>query len=116
MPKIIGLWQTHDGLSRVSLHGTPHENCVMHTKMCRQMPSPTHILKETGRLLFHHTAKFWYLHGSWFLIFLGMHLSGTGILPLVWSPSSVESGMIDPVGSGLTSLHCFDSEQGVSSS
>ena len=28
--------------------------------------------------------------------------------PKVWSPSSTESGLLNPVVSGLTGLHCFD--------
>ena len=88
--------------------GLPIEIVYRHIMMCRQMHRPTHILKAPGRKSFYHTVKFWYLHGGWFLVFFRLHLSRTGPLSLTWSPSSVESGLVDPVSSGSTSLHCFD--------
>ena len=110
MPKMLCVWQTCDGSSRVSSHCTPHKTAYRHMMMCRQMHWPTQILKAPGRILFHHTAKFQYLHGGWFLIFLGLCLSGTCVSLLAWSPSSVESGLVNLVRSGLTGLCCFDSE------
>ena len=66
-----------------------------------------------------HSAKFWYLHRSWFLIVLELHLSETGMVFIASSPSFVRSGLVDlvnPVNSGLTSLHYFGTELGMPSS
>ena len=94
----------------------PMKMLYMHDMMCRQMHRPTHISKTLGRMLFCHKAKLWYLHGSWFLIFLELHLSEVGTSSSAWSSSSVESGLVNPFGPGLASLQCFDGEPGMPSS
>ena len=94
----------------------PTKTVYRHDTMCRQMQRPTHISKVQGRMSFCHTAKFQYPSGSWFLIFLELCLSGEGTSSsLAWSPSSLESGLVDPVGPGLTSLYCFEGEVGMPS-
>ena len=87
-----------------------------HDKMCKQMHRSTHKSKVPGRVSFCHGAKFQYLNRSWFLIFLELCLREAGSSLLAWSPSSTESGLVNPVNSGSTSLHCSDGEWGVSSS
>ena len=84
--------------------------------MCRQMHKPSHISMAQGRISFCNAAKFWYLNGSWFLIFLELCLSGAGMSSSAWNPSSMESGLVYPFFPGPTSLHCFDSELGMPSS
>ena len=97
MPEIICVWQTFD----VRLTKTVYK----HERMCRQMHRATQRCKALGRVSFCHAAKFWYLHESWFLVFLVLWLSGAGASLLAWCPSSTESGLVDLVGSGSTSLH-----------
>ena len=107
VPKIVCVWQTCDGSSRLTSHCSPNENCVWHDMMCRQMHRSIHISKVLGRMVFCHTVKFWYFHWSWCFVFLELCLSGTGMSLLAWSPSSAESWLVDPVS---PELHCFDSE------
>ena len=94
----------------------PTKMLYRHDMMCRQMHRPTNISKAPGRTLFCHNAKFWYFHRSWFLIFLELHHSGTGVSSSAWSPSSTESGLVGPVDPGSTSLCCFDGDLGMPSS
>ena len=116
MPKIICVWQACDGLNRVSSRCISPKMVYRHDMMCRQMHKATNILRALGRMLFCHNAKFWYLHGSWFLIFLEPHLNAAGTSASACSPSSMESWLVDPVSPGLTSLHSFDSDLGMPSS
>ena len=44
----------------------------------RQVWRPSHISKASGEVLFHCSAKFWHLHGSWFLVVHVLCLSGAG--------------------------------------
>ena len=117
MPRIICVWQTCAGSCRVlfTLYLSQKPVCS-HDMMYRQMHRPTHQSKVPGRVSFCNTAKFQYLNGSWFLIFLELHLSGAGASSLAWSPSSMESVLGNPVSSGSTSSHCFDGKQGMLSS
>ena len=94
------------------------EECCLHCTFMKtdKMHRPTHQSKVLGGVSFCHAAKFQYLNGSWFLIFLELYLSEASVLSLAWSPSSTESRLVDRVSSGLTSFHCFSSEWGVLSS
>ena len=84
-----------------------------HDKMYRQLHMPTHKSKVLGGVSFCHAATFWYLSGSWFLIFLELCHSGAGASSLAQSPSSTESGLVNLLVSGLTVCHYFGSVQGV---
>ena len=102
---------------KLSLHTVlPMKTVYRHNMMCRQMHRLTHISKVQGRMSFHHTAKFQYFNGSWFLIFLELHLSGVGMSSSAWIPSSMESGLINAISLGLTGSCCFDGELGMPSS
>ena len=85
------------------------------TMRCRQVCRPSHILKALGGVLFCHSAQFWYLHRSWFLVVCALHLCGAGWSWPAWDPSFPMSRAADPVNSELTSLHCFGAELGMSS-
>ena len=78
MPELVCAWQTCDGLSRMFhiVHLT--KTVFRHDMMCRHMHRWIHISKVKGRVSFCHAAKFWYLNGSWFLIFRQLCLSGAG--------------------------------------
>ena len=93
----VHVWQICDSSNRVSLHSIPHENAVRHDMMWRQMHRSTYISKALGRMLFCHNVKFQYLLASWFLMVLKVHLSGTGVSLSAWRPSSLGSGLVDPV-------------------
>ena len=67
-------------------------------------------------ILFCHNARFWYLHGSWFLIVLEFCLSETDMSSSAWSPSLAESWLVNPVDPGSTGSCCFDAELGMPSS
>ena len=86
-----------------------------HNMMSRQMHRWSHMTKASERMLFCHNAKFQYLHGSWFLVVLKLHLSGTGMSSSAWSHSSVVSGLVDPVDPQSTGLHWFGVELGMPS-
>ena len=45
--------------------------------------------------------------------FFELHISGAGTSLLAWSPSSTESGLVNPVSSWLTSSCCFGCKKGV---
>ena len=90
--------------------GFPMKMLYRHDMMWKQIHRPTQISKALGKMLFCHNAKFQYLYGSWFLIVLELHLSGTGMSSSACSPSSTESGLVDP---GLTSSYWFDAEVGM---
>ena len=74
--------------------------------MHRQMHRSTHQSKVPGGVSFCHTAKFCYLNGSWFLLFLEFCHSGTGVVSSALSPSFMGSELVDLVESGLFSSHC----------
>ena len=59
--------------------------------------------------------KFWYINGSWFLIFLELCLSEAGTPSSAWIPTSVESGLVNLVGLQSFGSHCFDDELGMPS-
>ena len=88
----------------------------MPTMRCRQVCRPSHILKALGGVLFHHSVKFQYLHGSWFLVVHAFSLSGAGQSWPAWDPSFAWSGAANLIDNGLTSSQCFGSELGMSSS
>ena len=113
MPMIICVWQTCDGLSRVLFSLYLLKTVCRHDKMYNHMHRPPDQSKILGWVPFCHAAKFQYLNGSWFLIFLEIHHSRAGASLLPWSPSSTESRMVNPVSSRPTSSCCFDSEQGM---
>ena len=95
---------------------SPMKMLYRHGMIWRQMHRPSHISKALGRMLFCCNAKFQHLHGSWFLIVLELCLSATGMSSSTWSPSSVESGLVDLVNPWSTSSCCFDGELGMPSS
>ena len=53
----------------------------------------SHILKALGGVLFHCSAKFWYLHGSWFLVVHALHLSAAGWSWPAWDPSFADCSL-----------------------
>ena len=111
MPGFICVWQTYGGSNRVlfTLH-LSQKLCVGMTRCTGRCTGQPTNLRYLWGVSFCHAAKFWYLNGGWFLIFLEHCLSGAGTLSLAWSPSSTESGLVNQVGSGLISLCCFDGE------
>ena len=68
MPGSMCVGQVCDGSNWVFSHCLPHKDHVPVWHNGRQMHRPTQILKALGRMSFCCNAKFWYLHGSWFLV------------------------------------------------
>ena len=74
----------------------PQKTLYRQSTICRQTHRPTHASQMLVNPVSASRPKFWYFHGSWFLVVLVPHLSGVAQCGLPWGVLSTMLGVTIP--------------------